>query len=861
MGLSPGTKLGPYEVVSAIGAGGMGEVYRARDIRLERDVAIKVLPESFAQDADRLRRFEQEARVISALNHPNILNIYDVGKSGEAPFLVAELLEGETLGHRLLSGPLPQRKAVETAAQVARGLAAAHEKGIVHRDLKPDNVFLTQDGRVKILDFGLAKNVRSEAFSVAASMATVDSPAVASPTAEGQVLGTVGYMSPEQVRGKAADHRSDIFSFGAILYEMLSGKRAFKKDSGVETMSAILNEDPPELTETNRNIAPGLERIVRHCLEKTPAQRFQSASDIAFHLETLSSQSVTSLGTTALKGARFNQRLALPIAAALMVVAVAAGFLAGRAGKQGGDVRFQQLTFQRGALTAGRFAADGQTILYSARSSSDPQQTVWTTRSDVLQGRSLDIKGARVVSVSSTGEMALLIDLATNGGSTTGTLATLPISGGAPRELIKNVRSADYTPDGKSFAVALQGASESTLEHPPGKVLYRYPGELSDVRFSPDGLKIVFAEHPVAGDTRGMVAMIDADGKNQKMLTAEYADITGLAWTADGKNIWFGGSDSGISASLYEVSLGGSIRSIERTPGSLYLFDINKQGEVLVAHYAKRFETFAQVPGSATHMDLSVFDYSIPAAISQDGRQVVLTEEGEGGGPRYSIFLRKTDGTPPVRLGEGIASDISPDGKWVVGGTITVPSPVILFPTGAGESKTYLNNGMDHQVMAFFRDGKRLFLTAREKGKGMRNWVMKVDGTGLRPVTAENEVGILGQDESYVAVTREGSVYAKDIESGAEKRLFAADSLPGLTFVGWSDEKNKAYFSSTEKMALLIWKVDVEKMTKTLLHRVDPTNSQGALPNPAMKITRDGKYFVYAADRRNSDLYLLKGAK
>ncbi|HUQ49291.1 MAG TPA: protein kinase [Terriglobales bacterium] len=861
MSLSPGTKLGPYEIVSAIGAGGMGEVYKARDTRLDRDVAIKVLPESFAKDTDRLRRFEQEARVISTLNHPNVLAIYDVGKSGDAPYLVAELLEGESLGHRLQSGPLPQRKAIETATQVACGLAAAHEKGIVHRDLKPDNIFLTEDGRVKILDFGLAKNLRPEAFSASASMATLDSPQVASPTAEGQVMGTVGYMSPEQVRGQAADHRSDIFSFGAILYEMLSGKRAFKKDSGVETMSAILNEDPPELTETNRNIAPGLERIVRHCLEKKPTQRFQSASDIAFDLETLSSHSSTSLGAAALKGARFNQKLAVPIAAVLILAALAVGYFVGRNSKEIKVTRFQQLTFQRSGLTAGRFADDGQTIIYSSRSHTDTREAVWTTRSDVLQGRALELYNARVAAVSSTGEMALLLDIGPQNESV-GTLATLPISGGAPRELIQNVRSADYTPDGKNFAVVVRGEGEFRLEYPPGKVLHRFPGALSYVRFSPDGSKIAFSEHPVVFDSRGMVAVIDADGKNYKLLTPEYADITGIAWSPGSKEVWYGGSDSGISAALFAVSLSGKIRSIERSPGSLYLYDINKNGEVLVAHFSRRREAYAKGPGSDKIVDLSVFDYSIPAAISEDGRTTVLIEEGEGGGPKYSIFLRKTDGSPPVRLGEGVASAISLDGKWVAGGTITVPSPLILFPTGAGESRTFLNNGMDHQNAQFFRDGKRLFLTAREKGKGLRHWTMNMDGTGLRPITAENETGALSQDETSVVLIREGTVYMKNIESGEESRSRDTTPFRGMTFVGWSDKKGKAYFVSRENLVLTVWEADTEKGTKSPLHRVDASNSSGAIPLPGVvAITRDGKYFIYSADRRNSDLYLLKGAE
>jgi serine/threonine protein kinase len=281
MALAPGTKLGPYEVLAPLGAGGMGEVYRARDPRLGRDVAIKVIPVSFAADTERLRRFEQEARAVAALNHPNILAIYDIGTREGAPFIISELLEGESLRTRLSGGALPVRKAIEYAVQMGQGLAAAHEKGIVHRDLKPENIFVTRDGRVKILDFGLAKLTQPEGDRV---------DTISHQTEAGVVLGTVGYMSPEQVRGKPADHRSDLFSFGAILYEMLSGRRAFHGETAADTMSAILREESPELPETNRGIAPGLGQIVRHCLEKNPEERFQSAHDIAFDLQLLSGQ-------------------------------------------------------------------------------------------------------------------------------------------------------------------------------------------------------------------------------------------------------------------------------------------------------------------------------------------------------------------------------------------------------------------------------------------------------------------------------------------------------------------------------------------------------------------------------------------
>ncbi|MEP6707319.1 MAG: protein kinase, partial [Pyrinomonadaceae bacterium] len=305
MTLSPSTKLGPYEITAPLGAGGMGEVYRARDTSLGRDVAIKVLPAAYSENADRLRRFEQEAQAAGALNHPNILVIHHVGTHDGAPYLVSELLEGETLRERLHGGALPQRKAIDYGLQVAHGLAAAHEKGIVHRDLKPENIFVTNDGRVKILDFGLAKLIGAGD----ADQSQTDIPTRRVDTDPGVVMGTVGYMSPEQLRGRRADHRSDIFSLGAVLYEMLSGKRAFHGESTADTMSAILRQEPPALSETNKNINPALERVVLHCLEKNPEERFHSASDLAFAIQALSGAAAVSGQTVAMAAQLARPRL------------------------------------------------------------------------------------------------------------------------------------------------------------------------------------------------------------------------------------------------------------------------------------------------------------------------------------------------------------------------------------------------------------------------------------------------------------------------------------------------------------------------------------------------------------------------
>src|SRR6186713_3063602 len=278
MSLEAGTRLGPYEIIAPLGAGGMGEVYRARDAKLKRDVAVKVLPATLARDADALARFEREALAVAALSHPNILSIFDFGKEGETVFAVTELLEGDTLRGRLDAGAIPQRQALDWSLQIAKGLSAAHSKGVVHRDLKPENVFVSNDGHVKILDFGLAKRVEETKPDAQTSAPT------GGHTEPGTVMGTMGYMSPEQLRGLPVDHRSDIFSLGTILYELLSGRKAFKRDTASDTIAAVLREEPPELTQSGRNISPALDHVVRHCLEKDRENRFSTAKDVAFAL-------------------------------------------------------------------------------------------------------------------------------------------------------------------------------------------------------------------------------------------------------------------------------------------------------------------------------------------------------------------------------------------------------------------------------------------------------------------------------------------------------------------------------------------------------------------------------------------------
>ncbi|HEX9148262.1 MAG TPA: serine/threonine-protein kinase, partial [Thermoanaerobaculia bacterium] len=430
MSLAAGSRLGPYEIVSPLGAGGMGEVYRARDTKLDREVAIKVLPEKLAADSDSLARFEREAKAVAALSHPNILGIYDLGRDGGVAYAAMELLRGEMLRERLEEGALPQRKALEYGLQVAHGLAAAHEKGIVHRDLKPENVFVTPEGRLKILDFGLAK------VSAVQSDET-RSPTVAA-TEPGTVMGTVGYMSPEQVRGRPADHRSDIFSLGAILYEMFSGERAFRGESAAETMAAIAQKDPPQLAESAGRFPPSIERILRHCLEKRPEERFDTAHDLAFALETaMGTPSATSQVVPAIVSKR---RWLTPVLGVLaLLAALGAGFLAAGRMRAPTAPSFRQITYHRGYIQSARFAPDGQTVVYGSTRRDEPLR-IYSTRLDSIESRSLELPPADVVGMSKNGQMAVLLNRRHAGTwITIGTLARSDLAGGAPHEILENV--------------------------------------------------------------------------------------------------------------------------------------------------------------------------------------------------------------------------------------------------------------------------------------------------------------------------------------------------------------------------------------------------------------------------------------
>ncbi len=860
MTVHAGTRLGPYEILAPLGAGGMGEVYRARDTRLGREVAVKVLPASFASDPDRLRRFEQEARAAGVLNHPNILAIYDVGSHEGSPFVVSELLEGQTLRQRLSGGPLPQRKAIDTALEIAHGLAAAHGQGIVHRDLKPENIFITKDGRVKILDFGLAKLTHPEGIGDALT----ELPTTPSGTEPGVVMGTVGYMSPEQVRGQPADHRSDIFAFGAILYEMLAGQRAFQGDSSVEIMHAILKEEPPEFEELKRHVSPGLDRVVRRCLEKDAEERFQSARDLGFALEAISGVSGITAAVPAIQVVPSRRHLlaALAVAGALMM-AVVVSFVAGtRAGKTPVP-RFEQLTFRRGFVQSGRFTPDGESVVYSAAWEGNPLE-LFSTRLGQPEWRSLGLAPCDLLAISRSGEMAIQLRhrflLAWR---SSGTLAQAPVGGGAPREILEDVDWADWAPDGTALAIVRQVEGRFRLEFPVGRVLYETSGWITHPRISPRGDLIAFLDHPIYADTRGSVAFVDRSGK-KKTFSEVYAGAYGLAWAPAGDEIWFTAAPAGLSSALYAASLEGRVRLVARTPGALILQDVARAGRVLLIHENARRGILGLASGETKERDLSWLDWPHPRDLSPDGKTLLFDEEGEGAGGKYLVYIRKTDGSPAVRLGEGYAIGLSPDGKWALSLIPYVsPQQLVLWPTGPGESRRFPERRINYRWAQFLNDNKRILIVGSEAGRPVRLYVQNLEGGELRPIGPERislgGAAISPDDRWVAAVDDKGNLSLVPIEGGEPRPIRGTE--PGDRVVRWSADGQELFVTRPGEIPIKVFRLNLSTGRKAIWKEIVPSDRTGIAWIGPFLVTPDGKSYAYGYRRAVSDLFVVEGLK
>ena len=857
MTLAPGAKLGPYEIVSPLGAGGMGEVYRARDTRLGRDVAIKVLPERLASDRDAAARFERESKAVAALSHPNILAIHDVGTTEDGTaYAVTELLEGSTLRDRLEGGALPFRKCVDYGVQIAEGLAAAHERGIVHRDLKPENLFVSPDGRVKILDFGLAK------AAPAIDDSATGSPTVSSPTDPGTVLGTVGYMAPEQVRGRAADHRSDIFSLGSVLYEMATGRRAFKGDSAIETMNAVLKEDPPEIS-TLRGVPPEFDRIVRHCLEKSPAERFQSARDVAFDLKHAAADS--SIRSGAVRG-RLPIRRWVPAAAVLAAIALAAAaFFGGRRigirQEREHPPTFQALTFRRGTVLEARFLSDGKTVVYSAALQDEPL-SIFTVRSTTPESQKLDLPPALLFSVSRSDELAIGLGFHyTTGYNNESTLARVSISGGTPRAVAERVVSADWAPNGTDLAVARFVGPKCILEYPLGKTLYASNGWIDSVRVSPDGNRVAFDEHPLPGDTLGDVVIVDRAGHATRPAT-NLLVARGTAWSADGRELYWSGVLGGNTLTIHATVPSGATRTVFASGAVDAILDL-QPGGALVGRYDQRRETELLTAASPVARDLSWLDWSYPSDLSNDGQWLLTVEQGRATQTEYLTYLRKTDGSPAGQLGPGMATAISPDHRFIVQLRGADYRNLSIVPVGAGQAQPIDLPGIAPIWASWFPDGRRLLIAAASGSSGAVFYEKNVAGGPLRPIpgpTLRPYCYALSPDAAEIAgLTPEGRLTIIPVAGGAP-RDFSPD-LDAKCVLNWTTDGKALYYRESSPIPARIDRLDVATGAHQPFRTVAPSDRAGVQAVEPILMTRDGKTIAYSYRRVLSDLLLVRGLR
>jgi serine/threonine protein kinase/Tol biopolymer transport system component len=866
-----GQRISHYQITERLGAGGMGVVYKAEDLRLNRTVALKFLPDELAREAGALERFQREARAATALNHPNICTVYDVDQTEGKPFIAMEFLDGQTLKHRINNRPLPLEVALDLGIQIADALDAAHSQGIIHRDIKPANIFVTKRGQAKILDFGLAKLTQIGPGGSEVGEGHRSAVTELALTTAGSAVGTVSYMSPEQARGEQLDTRTDLFSFGVVLYEMLTGKEAFTGSTTAVIFHAILANSPPSVLSLNPALPPKADEIVRKTLEKERDLRCQTAAELRADLKRLkrdSDSARSAVGSSASQpvvAAAPPKKRGKLLAFSLVGLSAAAMLFAGGWYTGKGRIEepplYRQLTFRRGTVRNARFAPDGKTIVYSAAWEADPLE-IFSKTAEGPESRALGFNGADLVAIASTGEMAISVNYRLVGTYIgTGTLSRAPLAAGAPRAVLDDVQSADWSPDGGNLAVVRNVNGRTRLEYPIGKSLYETGGWVSHPRVSPDGTTVAFVDHPLQGDDGGSISVVDATGKKRD-LTKGWYSVQGLAW-ANKSEVWFTGTKTGVARALFAISLAGAERLVARIPGTLTLHDVSPNGLVLLARDTWRRELMGMRADDAKEHNLSWQDYSYPAELSDDGQTLLFDEEGEAGGYNYAVFIRKTDGSAAVKLGPALAVALSPDGKWVISQTTTAPSQLVLLPTGAGDAKPLTHDSLTHAWAHWLPDGRQLVFAGSEEGKGNRFYLMSVDGGAPKPISGDGvdalQFAVSNDGHMLAGIGPDGHGYLYPIAGGDPRRIAGFED--GEVPINWTSDGKGLFVTRPGDRPARITRLDVTTGQRTMWKELMPLDNAGVQNIGPIRITPDGKTYVYGFQRRLSDLYLVEGLK